>query len=233
MGIHSGHRGRLKQRFLNEGLDGFDDINALELLLFFAIPRSDTNPIAHALLQQFGSFSGVLEATPADLSKVPGVGEHAALLISLITSMARRYMISRRESRPILTSTSQCGDYLVPRFFGFRDEAVCLLCLDAKCKVISCQIVGKGSVNSANVPTRRIIERALAANATSVVLAHNHPSGIALPSQEDVETTNRLSIALDGVGIVLADHIIVADEDFVSLVDSQLFQPSQAFSFKK
>lgn len=223
---HSGHRERLKQRFLTEGLDNFDDINALELLLFFALPRQDTNPVAHRLLEQFGSLSGVLEASPAALAQVPGMGQHAATLLTLTTSMARRYMVSRQEARPILTSVSQCGDYLVPRFFGLRDETVYLLCLDAKCKVISCQMMGHGSVNSAGVPIRRIVESALTANATSVVLAHNHPSGIALPSEEDVAATQRLASALDGVGILLADHIIVADEDFVSLADSNLFRPS-------
>lgn len=233
MSIHSGHRERLKRRFLTEGLDNFDDVNALELLLFYALPRQDTNPIAHSLLQQFGSLAGVLEATPAALTQVSGLGEHAATLLTLTTAMARRYMVSRQESRPLLTSVTQCGDYLVPRFFGLRDETVCLLCLDAKCKVISCQVVGHGSVNSAGVPIRRIVEYALSANATSVVLAHNHPSGIALPSEADVSVTMRLSAALDVVGIVLADHIIVADEDFVSLADSNLFAPGKGAPFGK
>ena len=233
MSIHSGHRERLKQRFLTEGLENFDDVNALELLLFFALPRQDTNPTAHRLLEQFGSLAGVLEASPAALQQVPGIGDHAATLLSLTTAMARRYMVSRQEARPILTSVSQCGDYLVPRFFGLRDETVCLLCLDSKCKVISCQVVGHGSVNSAGVPIRRIVECALASNATSVVLAHNHPSGIALPSTEDLDATERLSAALDGVGIILADHIIVADEDFVSLADSNLFHPAGEAPFRK
>lgn len=227
MSIHAGHRDRLKNRFLEEGLEGFDEINVLELLLFYALPRQDTNPIAHELLRRFGSLSGVLEAPAETLAQVPGMGPHAATLISLIPALCRRYMVSRQEDRPYLTSTAQCGDYLIPRFFGFRDEVVCLLCLGAKCRVISCQEIGRGSVNSAGVPTRRIVECALAANAISVVLAHNHPSGIALPSREDVETTRRLAQALDAVGIILADHIIVADEDFVSLADSRLFAPCQ------
>lgn len=232
MSIHSGHRQRLKQRFLREGLEHFDDVNALELLLFFALPRQDTNPTAHALLQQFGSLAAVLEAPAEALAQVPGVGEHAAVLLKLTTAMSRRYMVSRQEARPILSSVSQCGDYLVPRFFGLRDENVCLLCLDAKCKVISCQLVGQGSVNSAGVPIRRIVEYALNANATSVVLAHNHPSGIALPSEDDVAATARLAAALNGVGIILADHIIVADDDFVSLVDSKLYHPQENAPFQ-
>lgn len=233
MSIHTGHRQRLKQRFLTEGLDNFDDVNVLELLLFYALPQADTNPLAHRLLQQFGSLAGVLEAAPDALMKVPGMGANSATLLALTTAMSRRYMVSRQESRPILASVSQCGDYLVPRFFGLRVEAVCLLCLDAKCQVISCQMMGEGSVNSAGVPIRRIVECALAANATSVVLAHNHTSGIALPSKEDVDATLRLSAALEGVDITLADHIVVADDDFVSLVDSHLFTPSGGTIFRK
>ena len=231
MSTHAGPRDRLKNRFLEEGLDGFDEINVLELLLFYALPRQDTNPIAHELLNRFGSLAGVLEAPTEALAQIPGMGRHAATLVSLIPALCRRYMVSRQEDRPYLTSTTQCGDYLIPRFFGFRDEVVCLLCLDAKCRVISCQEIGRGSVNSAGAPTRKIVECALAANAISVVLAHNHPSGIALPSREDVETTRRLALALDAVGVILADHIIVADEDFVSLADSRLFTPCQPSPF--
>lgn len=222
MSIHDGHRQRLKRRFLEEGLENFDEVNVLELLLFYAIPQKDTNPIAHDLLARFGSLAGVLEAPAEALRAVPGVGEHAATLIALTTALSRYYMVSRAQAACVLTTVAQCGDYLVPRFFGLRDETVCLLCLDAKCQVLCCKTVGHGSVNSAGVPMRKIIEQALAANATSVILAHNHPSGIALPSQDDIAVTQRLQIALDAVGIVLADHIIVADEDFVSMADSGL-----------
>lgn len=225
MNTHSGHRQRMKQRFLKEGLDNFDAVNVLELLLFYALPRRDTNLIAHDLLRRFGSLAGVLEAPVEQLQLVPGLGEHAALLISLVTSVSRYYMINRSGSAVYLRDTAQCGDYLVPRFFGMRDEAVCLLCLDAKCKVISCNMISQGSVNSAGVPIRKLVELALAANATSVVLAHNHPCGIAIPSEEDVETTNQLRDALNVVGIHLADHIIVAEEDFVSMAASNIYTP--------
>lgn len=226
MNPHDGHRQRLKQRFLSEGLDNFDQVNVLELLLFYALPRQDTNPIAHALLTRFGSLAGVLEAPVDQIKQVPGVGEHAAILISLVTDLSRYYMVSRSSSAVYLRDTNQCGDYLMPRFFGLRDEAVCLLCLDAKCKVISCNMLSQGSVNSAGVPIRKLVELALAANATSVVLAHNHPCGIAVPSVEDVETTNMLRDALHVVGICLADHIIVAEDDFLSLAASGLFHPA-------
>ena len=220
MSIHDGHRQRLKERFRTEGLDNFSDIQVLELLLFYCIPRKDTNPIAHALLDRFGSLSQVLDAPIAELAKVPGMGENAATFLSLTTAVGRYYQVDRAMNVDILTSVEKCGQYLVPFFYGRRNETVFLLCLDAKCKVLCCNEIGEGSVNSAGVPIRRIVEAALGVNATTVILAHNHPSGIALPSGEDVQTTQRVAAALSTVDIVLADHIIVADDDFVSMAQS-------------
>ena len=226
--MHSGHRERMKQRFRETGFDGFNDINALELLLFYAVPRQDTNPIAHALLDRFGSVSKVLEATPEELKKVPGVGESAALFLSLIMATGRYYLVNQKEKDTILTSIEKCGQYLLPFFHGRRNETVFLLCLDAKCKVLCCKEVGEGSVNSAAVPIRRIVEMALGANATSVVLAHNHPSGLALPSGEDIQTTRRLNLALRAVEIELVDHVVVADGDYVSLAQSGMYNPQES-----
>ena len=220
MSIHEGHRQRLKDRFLRDGLDGFTEIQVLELLLFYAMPRQDTNPIAHALLDRFGSLSQVLDAPMDKLMEVRGIGSHAATLIRLAKDMGRSYEISRARQETVLTTIEQCGDYLKSFFRGRKNETVFLLSLDAKLKVLDCREVGEGSVNYASVPVRRVVEMALEAGASSVVLAHNHPSGIALPSGEDLQTTRRVVAALSAVEIVLVDHIIVADEDYVSLVQS-------------
>ena len=225
MPMHDGHRQRLKERFSREGLDNFNEVQVLELLLFYCIPRVDTNPLAHRLLEHFGSLSQVMEATEAELQKVPGMGQSAAVFLNLVTAVGRYYLVNRQEQNTILDTTEQCGQYLIPRFYGRRNETVFLLCLDAKCKMLCCREIGEGSVNSAGVPIRRIVEVALGANATTVVLAHNHPSGVALPSPEDVHTTHRVAAALNTVDIILADHIIVADEDFVSLEQSVLYRP--------
>ena len=227
MSIHDGHRQRLKERFLREGLDPFSDVQVLELLLFYCIPRQDTNPIAHSLLERFGSLSQVLEAPAEELCKVPGIGQSAAVLVSMMLPISRFYQKNRTENVRILTSMDACGEYLVPYFHGRRNETVFLLCLDAKCKVLGCREMGEGSVNSAGVPIRRIVETALGLNATTAILAHNHPSGFALPSGEDIQTTHRVAAALSAVEITLADHIIVADGDYVSIAQSGLYRPGE------
>ena len=228
MAVHDGHRERLKERFRSEGLDGFTEVQVLELLLFYSVPRKDTNEIAHALLEKFGTLAQVLDANPADLEKVPGMGSSSALFLKLLSAAGRRYQISRTESATILRTLEQCGAYLQPRFFGRKHEAVFLLCLDAKCKVLACKQVGEGSVNSAGVPIRRMVETALSANATMVVLAHNHPSGLALPSADDIQTTKRLAVALDTVEITLIDHLVFSDDDYVSMAQSGYYKPGES-----
>ena len=230
MSIHEGHRERLKNRFREDGLDNFDPVNVLELLLFYCIPRRDTNEIAHELINHFGGLVQVLEAPVEELIKVDGISKNAATFLNLTTAVGRYYMVNRAAQTAILNTVEDCGRYLLPFFIGRRNEAVYLLCLDAKCKVLCCKEVGEGSVNSAAVSPRRIVEIALGVNATSVVLAHNHPSGLALPSGDDVQTTRRIAVALQMVDIQLADHIVVADDDFVSLAQSGLYHPDTAYT---
>lgn len=221
-GVHSGHRQRLKDQFLTHGMDPIHDVNVLELVLFYAIPRQDTNPIAHRLLNTFGSLAAVFDATPEELMERGGLSKNAATLIKLIPATARRQQLSRSSCHQLLDSTQKCGDYLVPFFFGATQEEVYLLGLDAKCKVLGCVKLSTGSVNSAGLSIRKVVECALNMKASSVVLAHNHTSGIAVPSQEDIRTTQSISHALDLVGVYLADHVVVADEDYVSMAESGL-----------
>lgn len=224
MSLHDGHRHRMKERFRKEGLDHFESHQVLELLLFYCVPRQNTNPLAHSLIERFGSVTGVLNATDAELKKVKGVGDGIVQFLHLVRDAGRYCNIKNMEEEG-LSSIKECGNYMIPFFDGKRNEVVYLLCLDAKGKVISCKMVGEGSVNSAGVPIRRIVEMALGEGATSVVLAHNHPSGVAVPSDEDRRTTIRLGRALSAVEITLIDHVVVADKDYVSMVDSGWYNP--------
>ncbi len=227
MSIHEGHRQRLKNRFRRDGLDNFDELYVLELLLFYCVPRRDTNPLAHKLLDTFGSLNGVLNASQEELETVDGINQSISTFLSLITQVGRYYQVKQSEPGKMLTSNAQFGYYLMPYFYGRNVETVFMLCLDAKCKVICCKKVGEGSVNSANIPVRRIVEMALAVKASTVVLAHNHPSGLAIPSADDVKTTQQVAKALNTMDLNLADHIIVSNDDFVSLVDSKLYNPDE------
>lgn len=222
MAGHEGHRARMRKQLKTSGMDSLSDVQVLEMLLYYAYARQDTNVIAHRLLERFGSLSGVLEAPVQELMQVDGVGEQAAQLIALVPQLERRHLIDRSNVGRILNTNSKCGAFLVPYFHGEQEEVVYLLCLDAKCKLIDCVLVHRGGVNVAGIAVRNIVKAALNCNATSVVLAHNHTSGIALPSPEDRETTLVLKHALLAVGVTLADHIIVADDDFVSLADDGL-----------
>lgn len=231
MGEHDGHRERLRKQFLEHGMDAMRDYEVLELLLFYALPRRDTNPIARQLLQHFGSLSAVLEASPLELKNVAGIGENAAVLLQLIVPLARRYQLSRADMGVILNSSKACGEFLVPYFFGLTEEEIYLLCVDAKKKFLTCRLLQKGSANAVFLPVRKAVEIAMACNASAVILAHNHPGGLALPSAADYEATDILRQALAPLGIELLDHIIVSDNDFVSLTSNGYLQTSCGYSF--
>ncbi|MBQ8390716.1 MAG: DNA repair protein RadC [Oscillibacter sp.] len=220
MGVHDGHREKMRQRFLSGGLEGFAPHEALELLLYYAIPRRDTNPTAHALMERYGSLSAVLSAPAEDLQKVEGIGESAAVLIRMVAQLTRKAAIESAAQESVLSSSQRAGKYLLTRFEGAKRELVYQLCLDQKGKLLACKLLGEGGVTAAAVDIRQVVENAILTSASAVILAHNHPSGIALPSQEDYAVTDRVKAALATIGVTLADHIIVADGDYVSMADS-------------
>lgn len=221
MSIHDGHRRRFKEEFLARP-DSFPDHKLLELLLFYANPRGDTNPTAHLLMDRFGSFDGVLDASPEELLKVPGVGEHTVALLKGVKAAAGRYLSGRTRVDGIVRSAKDIYDQLESSFFGARSELIFLLCLDGKGKALGVRKVGEGNVNASEVIVRSVMEAALSLNATWVVLAHNHPSGLAVPSDADKTTTQYLAKVLGTVNIGLVDHVIFADGDMVSMRDSGL-----------
>ena len=204
---------------MQEGLDSFEPHQILEFILFYAIPRKDTNELAHVLIDTFGSLKGVFDAPYEELIKVTGIGPNTAALLKLVPSLTRTYYSS--DARSIILDTSEkSGEYFLPYYIGQTEEVVRLACLDAGGKVISNQILHRGSANAAEVNIRKIVNIALRNNAMGVILAHNHPGGLPLPSEEDVATTKSIREALMPMGILLMDHIIVAGQDYVSMARS-------------
>ena len=219
MGLHDGHRQRAKDRYRQLGADALADHELLELALFYAIPRQDTNETAHRLLKRFRSLQGVLQATPEELEKEEGVGRSAALLLCLIGDISRRARITSLPEK-ILNSPDRTGAYFMELLTGQKRELLYQVCLDGKGKVLSSRCLAEGDVSMAAVSVRQVVEYALRAGAVGVVLAHNHPSGVALPSQEDIATTRLIRDALRTMNIQLVDHVVVADGDYVSMAAS-------------
>lgn len=221
MSIHQGHRERVKKEFLEGGLSHFSDLRALELLLFYSRMQGDVNPLAHELLSAFGSLSGVLDADPKRLLAVPGVGENTAILLKLIPAMAAKYLSSRTNLDTILSSTHDIRELFAPYFFGAKNELTYLAALDGKRKLLGVRKLSEGIPNATDVTTRQVAEATLSLNATMVILAHNHISGIATPSEADLVSTAYLQDFLSKMSIILLDHVILVDDDMVSLRESR------------
>ncbi len=219
MGEHDGHRERLRKYYQEHGMDALRDYEVLELLLFYAIPRKDTQSIARSLLDHFGSFSAVLDADAQELRAIPGLGDNAVLLLQLISPLTRRYLISQREMGVVLDSSKATSDFIIPYFHGETDEVLYLLCLNSSHKLVACRLLQRGTVNSVSLPLRRAVQIALSTKAAAVILAHNHPGGLALPSNEDFYATNLLKDALSPFEIPLLDHLIIADGTCISLLE--------------
>lgn len=215
---HDGHRKRLRERFISSGsFEGFAPHEVLELLLFYAIPRKNTNETAHALIKHFGSFSRVMEASYEDLAAVEGVGPNSAALLKAVFEGFKYYSRDKMTGGFSISSSKDAQEYCSKLFFGETEELSYLLCFDVKMKLANCSLVSRGNVNATAISVRNIVEIATRARATTVILAHNHPGGVAMPSPSDTITTKRIMRALSDIGITLADHIIYADGDVVSM----------------
>ena len=218
---HTGHRERMKAEFLVRGLEGWPDHRVLELLLFYTIPQGDVNDLAHELVERFGSLAGVLDASVEELKKVKGVGDHTAVFLRMLPAVLGRYQGARTRLSAIINSPEEAYAWLEPYFFGARNEMVYVLCLDGKRQVLGVRKVAEGSIELAEVNTRRIAEEAIGLRAAQIYVAHNHVSNLAIPSQADWLTTDTLRGALRPIGIELIDHLVFVDGDMVSLKDSE------------
>lgn len=214
---HQGHRGRVKKEYRDNGLDHFPDHKILEMLLFYSIPRADTNEIAHDLLNRFGSFSGVFDAPQELLMGTKGIGLESATFIKFISDVIRVYMEDYSQTHSTITSSEDAKEYMQHKFLGISVEQIYMACLAANGKVIFFDKIAEGSPESVGVRPVDVIRTALRSNAVRVVLAHNHPHGLPNPSTIDVHTTSRLGAELSRIGIELFDHIIVAPSGAFSM----------------
>ena len=218
MNEHADHRQRMKDRFLENGLDIFDEHQVIELLLFFGIPRRDTNVIAHRLIKRFGSLRDVLDAPYEELLKVDGIGEHAATLIKLSAELSRRYLISESLDTERFDTVEKLGKFLINLFLGKRNEEVYLLTFNGKMEMLSCDKLADGLSNLVSFSVKPLIESAILTHASGIVLAHNHPGGIASPSGSDISLTDQLMYMCDQISIPLIEHFVVAGNSYYPII---------------
>ncbi len=219
--VHSGHRSRVRKKFLDNGIDSFEPHEVLELLLFYAVPMKNTSILAHKLLDSFGSISAIFDA-PYDALIEAGLTESQAVMLKLMPDITRLYIEDKHNNKSKVVDVDNLPDVIIRKFIGRENENVLALLIDAKGKEVFCGIVSKGSLNDTTLPIRKIVDFSLRYNAKSVIVAHNHPSGVALPSRDDIDATVNLKNALDLIGVRLLDHYIVADNDCVSLAQSKI-----------
>ena len=210
----------MRVRFIKSGSDSFADHELLELLLFYALPRRNTNEISHSLLERFGSISGIASASVDELMLVEGVGENTAVLIKLVMSLAKRYAFEDLEAHKKLDTLDKVGEYARSLFIGSTQELVYLMLMDNSLSMLDCSCVAVGSINEVKPILRLIIERAIIKKASSVILLHNHPSGTAEPSHKDFEFSYLLERELGIVGVNLVEHILVAGRAYTPILRS-------------
>lgn len=221
--IHAGHRERLRKRFDASGIKGFEEHTFLEMLLFYAIPRKDTNPIAHELLRRFGSLEQVLNASVQELMQVEEIGQNTARYLTMLGALPEFIRNGNQKKRVVLDSSVKVGEYLIPRFEGKKKELMLVLCLNGRKELFFCEELGYGMSSSTVVSVREIAYLCSRVNATHIILAHNHPSGLALPSVEDVAMSKKAEDFLKEIGVTVLDHFIVTDKEFYSMKDHKLF----------
>lgn len=230
-GIHAGHRERLRERFRREGLCSFSEHEMLELLLMFAIPQRDVNPLAHALVKHFGSLAGVLDADESELTRVPGVGKNAALLLTLMPQLFGAYQKSSLGARPILSTLGDAKKFCASLFTGVHDERFYVICLDQMGHVLYTELLYEGTVDEVMIYPRQIVEMVIRHHAYGVMFVHNHPSGQPLPSQADLDTTETIIKALRLINVRVVDHLIITKESVYSMIRQSQYDMQEVDTF--
>lgn len=224
--IHSGHRKRMRKEVIQQDFhESIPDHKVLEVLLYYGIPQKDTNELAHTLINTFGSLTAVFEADADLLFQVKGMTERSVALIKLILPLCRRYNEDRNTRVRRFSSVEKICEHLIEKHQGFGREVSMLTCLDESGNIISCEIIAKGNSVNVSFEVKDVVVKALKHKAVYVILSHNHMTGIMTPSQEDVDATNRLSFTLKEVGIRLIDHIVVTNDNYLSMAKKKYILP--------
>ena len=220
---HRGHRQKVRARYYANGLNGMPDHNVLEFLLFFGIPQKDTNALAHALLERFGSFAGVLQANAEQLKDVKGMTENAACLLTLFLPVYQRYLTDLSAKKPVFKTAKELADYMRPQFIDSQNERVFLLCFNESQRLIAMRCIAQGGLNQVMLDMRQMASAVLETNAKAAILVHNHPNGIALPSPDDLQTTKTVSQMLATLKVPLLNHVIITDQTYFSMIEHKQF----------
>jgi DNA repair protein RadC len=204
-----GHRKRLKERFRSSGRRALADHELLELLLAYAIPRRDTKPLAKEMLRRFGTFQATLDAEPARLEEIRGMGSHASTLVALLRACMNRYLEPAADTRALISGPGDVTAYLRAEIGGGTTERFLILCLNASGRIVHTRTMAEGTVDAAHVYPREVLKEAIGCGASALILVHNHPSGTLRASEQDLRLTRTLTDLCSQVGISLHDHLIV------------------------
>ena len=220
--MSAGHRKRHTERAITHGLESFKKHEIIELMLFFSQPRVNTNPIAHSLIDKFGSLHNICNAPLNELLEVSGVGRATAEFLKILPGFVRAYELSVYDDKIVFGNSKEIGEYCVAFQVGRIYEAMFILCLDTRNQLIKCVKLAEGTPGEVYIEPRQVIEQVTHTATTNVVLCHNHPAGTLFPSQKDLEITSKIRIALQSINVNLLDHIIVANGKYISFVDTKL-----------
>lgn len=217
-----GHRQRLKDRYIKYGIDSFEEHEALELLLYYAYPRVDTNKLAHKFINEYGSLANLCNGEVEDLKNRLEITENVAILITLLPSIYKKFSLSSQNNKITFNNTKDVGEYVINLFHDKKRECFYIICLDGKKRIINTCLISEGTVNTTSIYTRNVVEMALSRNAVSIILVHNHPGGNLIPSNADINSTILIINALKYVSIRVLDHIIVCGNDYLSMFEKKI-----------
>lgn len=217
--IHDEHRKRMREKCIKHGAASFQTHELLEMMLYYCIPMKDTNPLAHKLLNEYGSLSMLLDADIRDMQRRCEVTERTALFFTILSEMMKRCKQERWSDREVLNTTQLAGEFAVSLLAYEKQECFYAILLDAQSRLINATLISRGTVDEAYIYPRLIVEAAIRYSATGVILAHNHPGGSIKPSFSDIEATVNVIAALNAIGIFVIDHFIVAEDKFISMSD--------------